>query len=307
MATDLTRRNVIRQLDAMGVEDFEIGVLVPEQGEEDAKMMLREWDRDTLLKSLGWLKGQNASGNHIFIRPNGSQGLIFMDDLNVSSLMEIERAGIKPAAVVESSPLNFQAWVRVSNEPIDADLASAIGRTLARRFRGDPNSTDWRHFGRLVGFTNRKPQYVNDSGHFPFVKLSESTTRAGEHIDSDAIVELVKAGKVLLEEERAAQLAEIERLKAARNDNQTPYYDLKDPTEFYRSELHGLMGRFGKKLDLSLADWTIGKNMREKGYVAEQVMIAILEASPSLNSRKSGHVEDYVRRTVNKLYGLDAA
>lgn len=47
--TDLTRRNVIRQLDAMGVEDFEIGVLVPEQGEEDAKMMLREWDRDTLL------------------------------------------------------------------------------------------------------------------------------------------------------------------------------------------------------------------------------------------------------------------
>ena len=304
---DLTRRNVIRQLDAMGVEDFEIGVLVPEQDGDDAKMMLREWNRETLLKSLGWLKGQNASGHHIFIRPHGSQGLVFMDDLNVSNVLELERAGIKPAAVVESSPLNFQAWVRVSNEPIEPDLASAIGRVLARRFGGDLNSTDWRHFGRLVGFTNRKPQYVDDRGQYPFVKLSESTVKAGELVDSEAIHQVIAEAKQLLEEEKAAQLAEVERLKAAQRQNQTPYYDLKDPTEFYRQELHGLMRRYGKRLDLSLADWTIGKTMRTKGYIAEQVMIAILEASPSLNSRKSGHVEDYVRRTVNKLYGLDAA
>ena len=63
------------------------------------------------------------------------------------------------------------------------------------------------------------------------------------------------------------------------------------------------MKRFGPQLDLSLADWTIGKRMAEQGYDAEHVMAAILEASPDLVSRKSGHVEDYINRTVNKLYG----
>ena len=124
---DLTRRNVIRQLDAMGVEQFEVGVLVPQDDSGDAKMLLRDWGRETLLKSLGWLKGRNATGNQIFIRPKGSQELIFMDDLTVTALMELERADLKAAAVVESSPLNFQAWIRVSNEPIKPELASAIG------------------------------------------------------------------------------------------------------------------------------------------------------------------------------------
>ena len=62
------------------------------------------------------------------------------------------------------------------------------------------------------------------------------------------------------------------------------------------------MKRFGPQIDLSLADWTIGKRMVEQGYDAEHVM-AILEASTDLSSRKSGHVEDYINRTVNKLYG----
>ena len=42
--------------------------------------------------------------------------------------------------------------------------------------------------------------------------------------------------------------------------------------------------------------------MVEQGYDAEHVRAAILEASPDLVSRKSGHVEDYINRTVNKLY-----
>ena len=63
------------------------------------------------------------------------------------------------------------------------------------------------------------------------------------------------------------------------------------------------MKRFGPQIDLSLADWTIGKRMAEQGDNAEHVMAATLAASPDLASRKSGHVEDHINRTVNKLYG----
>ena len=79
--------------------------------------------------------------------------------------------------------------------------------------------------------------------------------------------------------------------------------DLLQPAEFCQRELAGLMKRFGPQIDLSLADWTIGQRMAEQGYDAEHVRAAILEASPDLTSRKSGHVEDYINRTVNKLYG----
>ena len=49
--------------------------------------------------------------------------------------------------------------------------------------------------------------------------------------------------------------------------------------------------------------WTIDERMAEQGYDAEHVAAAILEASADLASRKSGHVEDYINRTVSKLYG----
>ena len=44
---------------------------------------------------------------------------------------------------------------------------------MAARYGGDPNSIDWRHFGRLAGFTNRKPQYVDKAERYPFVKIDE--------------------------------------------------------------------------------------------------------------------------------------
>ncbi len=300
---DSTRREVIRQLDAMAIEDMEVGVLIPGRKDGSSRMILREWNRAHLLKSLKWLMVKNLSGGHIFIRPHGSQGLIFVDDLTASNLAEMQQADIQPAVIVESSPRNYQTWVRVSNEPIEKTLASATGRLLAQRFGGDPGSTDWRHFGRLAGFANCKPKYVGKDGRYPYVKLSATHPNAGERTVSPAIRSLLKDAQATLEERMAAQVAESKRIKAmlAKID---PRDDLKDPADFYRQELKKLMTRTKSSIDLSSADWVIGKRMLEKGYIAGQVQAAILEASPSLMTRKSGHAEAYVRRTVNKLYGL---
>ncbi len=69
---DSTRREVIRQLDAMAIEDMEVGVLISGRKDGSSRMMLREWNRAHLLKSLKWLMVKNRSGGHIFIRPHGS-------------------------------------------------------------------------------------------------------------------------------------------------------------------------------------------------------------------------------------------
>jgi hypothetical protein len=50
-------------------------------------------------------------------------------------------------------------------------VASLIGKQLAQRYDGDLASTDWRHLGRLAGFTYQKPQRRDGRGHAPWVKV----------------------------------------------------------------------------------------------------------------------------------------
>ncbi|MFM7220266.1 MAG: DNA-primase RepB domain-containing protein, partial [Nodosilinea sp.] len=78
------------------------------------------------------------------------------------------RQGHHPAVVVETSPMNYQVWIRLSKDPIPNALATQSAKVLAEHYDGDPNSADWRHFGRLAGFTNRKPVHMRSSGS-PYV------------------------------------------------------------------------------------------------------------------------------------------
>ena len=75
-----------------------------------------------------------------------------------------------PACVVETSPGNFQAWLKHA-WTLTAQEGTVVAKILAERFGGDPNSADWRHFGRLAGFTNPKPQYRLPNGLFPYSQL----------------------------------------------------------------------------------------------------------------------------------------
>jgi hypothetical protein len=79
--------------------------------------------------------------------------------------------GSHPALVLETSPGHFQAWLK-QHEALDQESSTAVARFLAGMFDGDIKSADWRHFGRLAGFTNRKPQYQSAStGLYPYVRL----------------------------------------------------------------------------------------------------------------------------------------
>ena len=75
---------------------------------------------------------------------------------------------------MQTSPGNFQAWVK-HPEVLDKETSTAAARALAQRFGGDPGAADWRHFGRLSGYTNRKDKYKGSDGLYPFVRLMESS------------------------------------------------------------------------------------------------------------------------------------
>jgi hypothetical protein len=170
---DRTNEAVTRQLVAMGAGEFEIGLYKPEgAGNSEPPMIPRTWDMQAVLKSIPWLRLQNRNGRNIYIRPRGEHNLSLIDDLTAESVERMKAEGFHPALVVETSPGNFQAWLKHSRI-LSRELSTAAARALAKDFGGDLGAADWRHFGRLAGFTNRKEKYKAD-GLFPFVMLRQA-------------------------------------------------------------------------------------------------------------------------------------
>jgi hypothetical protein len=158
------------QLEALGAECFDIGVK-----RLDGTMILREgWGAKQVLKSLLWLRRENFNRGHIYVRPAGAHGLSLVDDLKADTLVRMKAEGFAPAAVVETSPGNFQAWLK-HGEVLDEATSTRAAKLLAERYGGDPGSADWRHFGRLAGFTNPKPNRRLESGLQPFARLLEAS------------------------------------------------------------------------------------------------------------------------------------
>src|SRR5215472_5456845 len=170
-----TRTAIERQITAMSVDVFEVGLFKPRTPSDqhaEPEMLPRVWDRETLLRSVSWLCYQNSQGRNVYVRPNGEHHLSLVDDLTVEAVQRMKAEGFTPAIVVETSPGNFQAWLN-HGQVLPKHISTLAARSLAERFGGDKGAADWRHFGRLAGFTNRKDRYCSDNGRFPFVRLIE--------------------------------------------------------------------------------------------------------------------------------------
>jgi len=172
MTTTITLEAVEKQSCAMGAQVFDIGLFDPNA--EAGAMLSRLWNLDTLLRSVSWLRLKNAEGRHIYIRPAGEHSLSLIDDVGIQVVERLKSEGFAPAAVVETSPGNFQAWLR-HGQILPKHLSTFAARLLASRFGGDLASADWRHYGRLAGFTNRKDKHRRTDGTFPYVRLHEAT------------------------------------------------------------------------------------------------------------------------------------
>ncbi len=127
-----------------------------------------------IVQMFPYLKYRNANGAHIYIRPTGESPYTLLDDLTPATLARLTPEGYAPAAVVETSPGSFQAWLRHS-QPLSKELGTLAAKTLAGRFGADRNAADWRRFGRAPGFTNRKPQHRTSLGLYPFARLISHT------------------------------------------------------------------------------------------------------------------------------------
>jgi hypothetical protein len=123
-----------------------------------------------------FLRLRNREGFDVYARPyagNRKAGYILLDrDVAAPGILPTMRAQRQePCVVVRTSCGSLQAWVRVSETPLEPALATQIRKHLAHTYGGDWPSTDWRNLGRLAGFTNQKSLRRHPSGYAPWVKV----------------------------------------------------------------------------------------------------------------------------------------
>jgi len=287
---DRSLEAIQKQITALGVPRFEVGLREAKTGQ----MMNREWSRAEFEQSVAWLKRMNARGNDVYIRPAGNHGLVLVDDVNRSAIERMKADGFEPAATIETSPGNYQAWVKLSDYPLAEDIRKMAARELATHYEGDLNSADGRHYGRLAGFTNQKPKHTHN-GKQPYVLAHECHGKAAnraikltDRIEMDLDTYFVK-------NERKGRLNAI----SESGSKQGRY----DPIDEYHRQAKKLMATYGDAIDLSRMDWMIAVDMAKSGrFRLEDIEKSIRECSPNVESRKAGHMENYARRTADNAW-----
>jgi RepB DNA-primase from phage plasmid len=250
-------------------------------------MIPRVWDAGTIVKSVSWLRHQNREGRNIYIRPKGEHDLSMVDDLTTGAVSAMKETGFNPAVIVETSPGNFQAWLK-HPERISKELSTAAARALAEKFDGDRGAADWRHFGRLAGFTNRKAKYLDAStGLYPYVRLIEAT--GSVYPGAERFLAGVKEDL----ERRQAEREHLRRRHLAHAGAIRPQ-DLKS-IDVFRVDVR--YAEDGTRIDLAYAVYALSH-----GADTKQVESAIRsrDLSHKGNERRQ---DDYVARTIKKAMG----
>ena len=250
----------------------------------------RLWTAAQLMSAatVRFLRIRNREGCDVYLQPyahdrNAGYILVDLDDVAPAVLERMRGNGHEPCVVLQTSPGHWQAWIRVSTPPLEPAVATAVGKHLARVYGGDLASADWRHLGRLAGFTNQKPQRRTIFGYAPWVKIVHACSGLACGADGllQSVIELPRGGCVLRWPQAAPQPITA-----------------TEATEIYLHWVNRwrIAERFPRP-DWSIVDLWIARALLSHGTPAAQVTTILRLASPQF-PRRHGDPEDYLRRTV---------
>ncbi len=175
----LSLRGIRRQLASMPHELYLVRLI--HHATRTAFPGERLWTASLLSReaTVRFLRVRNREGCDIYIQPfadnrNAGYILLDLDHTDAATLERMRANGHQPCVVLQTSPGHLQAWVQVSAVWLEPAVATVIARQLAHTYGGDLASADWRHLGRLAGFTNQKPLRRQGNGHAPWVQLVQA-------------------------------------------------------------------------------------------------------------------------------------
>ncbi|MCW5979741.1 MAG: hypothetical protein KIT09_16800 [Bryobacteraceae bacterium] len=245
-----------------------------------------------------FLRARNREGCEVYLQPfagdrNAGYILVDLDQAAPAVVTAMRADGYGPCVVAQTSPGHLQAWVHLSTSPLEPAVASAAGRLLARAYGGDPASTDWRHLGRLAGFTNQKPARRTRRCFAPWVKLVYAA--AG----------LAPQSQALLQSARESASSPPPPISAPHTSvpDAVPTIAAAEALNIYQAclERWRVRERFPQP-DWSIVDLWVARHLLSRDTPPARVQDILRLASPQF-PRRHGDPADYLRRTLARAGG----
>jgi hypothetical protein len=306
----ITRRAIRRQLAAMPHDLFLIRLI--HHATRRSFPGERLWTANQLLKpaTIRFLRVRNREGCDVYIWPyaeDHNAGFILLDlDRAAPWVLQTMWAnGHEPCVVLQTSPGHLQAWIHVSTLPLQPAVASAIGKHLASVYGGDLASTDWRHLGRLAGFTNQKSERWTGNGYAPWVRIVQ--TRAGLASGAKALLQsvMIMPWPAGTEWRSHGAISCNPSERPSTLSQATPRsLDAAKAKEIYQGWMQRwrIAERFPQP-DWSIVDLWIASKLLSQGMLAKHVQDVLRLGSPHF-PRRHTDPDDYLRRTIARALSL---
>ena len=247
-------------------------------------------------------------GENLYYTPlSDAKHHILIDDMNREKLERLIRDGHQPAAVLESSPGNYQAIVTVPKLGTvhDKDTGNRLAERLNQEY-GDPKLSGCIHPHRAPGYENRKPKHRREDGSYPEVRLLKAARR--ECAKALALSVGIDAEYQRQAAEKARQPTLKTRSAGGPESKASQPLELAQaggsPIDAYQRHYQDVLQRQkGGTLDLSRVDSMIAVRMRVTGHCQAAIETAIRQCASAI--RQDGedrNWDDYAQRTARYAY-----
>ena len=262
----------------------------------------RLWTAAQLLDSetIGFLRVRNREGWDVHMQPharnqNAGYILVDLDHADAPVVEQMRRNGHHPCLVLETSPGHLQAWVQVSMAAVEPCIATTVALQLAHDYGGDPASADWRHVGRLAGFTNQKLSRRSLAGYGPWVRIVHA--KAGLAPQAGALVEsAMQRGRPLWLTTDSSHPSQSGIPSI--DPHAAPAITLDQATAIYQDCMQRWpTGQRFSPPDWSIVDLWVARHLLSQGMPAPEVQAVLQLGSPQF-PRRHGNPQDYLRGTV---------
>jgi len=252
--------------------------------------------------TVRFLRIRNREGCNVYIQPyadNRNAGYILLDLDHadaVTALEQMRANGHQPCVLLQISPGHLQAWIQVSAVCLEPATATTVAKQLAHTYGGDLASADWRHLGRLAGFTNQKPPLRRQhNGYAPWVRLLHA--QVGLATSGAAVVEAAE------HQIRPASSAFTAIPPCARDSGIPAACTFAEAPAIYQAWLQRLRipQRFSRP-DWSVADKWVAKELLRRGTPVTTVADLLRCGSPGF-PRRHADPQNYLHRTLARALG----
>ena len=238
-------------------------------------------------------------GENLYYTPlSSTKHHILIDDMDRGKLERLIHDGYQPAAVLESSPGNYQAIITLPKlgKPNDKDVGNRLAEHLNREY-GDPKLSGAIHPHRAPGYENRKPKHQREDGSYPEVRLLKAERR-------ECVKTLALSSQIDAEYQRLASEGPQQRERTPRAVVDVVAATGSTLDAYQRHSKDVLQRQQGGKVDLSRVDSMVAMRMRVTGHSQADIEAALRQSAPTLREKPEGRDwNDYAQRTARYAFG----